>query len=246
MRYYLRYDDDVETARALCILFLPFWNENKDIHEKDVCELVATNSELINENRAKFESNNFIDDMIEQMEKDNAEEEDQEEDQEEDLELETTEKFQIEAMEVEYDRNKAKEGLPKDTTTIQESPEELRKGIMQLNEEQRAVFDVIMERLFSDDIVENPFYNFLAGEAGVGKSFLSRLLIQAIKNMKQKSGMDLDKPTSLIMAPTANAAFLIGGKTIESALNINMSRFGGFTPGPADKGSIPLKKSGIL
>ena len=24
LRYYLRYDDDVETARALCLLFLPF------------------------------------------------------------------------------------------------------------------------------------------------------------------------------------------------------------------------------
>ena len=231
----MRYDDDVETARALCILFLPFWNEIKDIHEKDVCELVAINSELINENRAKFESNNFITDMIEQMEKDNVEEEACEEDQDEDLEFETTEKYEIEQMEVEYDRNKAKEGLPKDDTSIQESPEELRKGIIQLNEQQRSIFDEIMERIFSDDSIENPFYNFLAGEAGVGKSHLTRLLIQAIKSMKIRSGMDLDKPLVLIMAPTANAAFLVGGKTIESALSINMSRFGGFSLGPADK-----------
>ena len=220
-------------ARALCILFLPFWNENADIHEKDVCELVASNSELIKKNQAKFESNNFITDMIDAME--NAEEEGSEEDEEEDLELETTEKYQIEEMEAEYDRNKAKESLPKDDTSIQESPEELRQGIIQLNEEQRAVFDEIMERIFSDEIVENPFYNFLAGEAGVGKSFLSRLLIRAIKSIKIRSGQDLDKPLVLTMAPTANAAFLVGGKTIESALNINMSRFGGFTPGPADK-----------
>ena len=47
--------------------------------------------------------------------------------------------------------------------------------------------------------------------------------------------MDLTKPLVLTMAPTANAAFLVGGKTIESALSINMSRFGGFSPGPADK-----------
>ena len=194
--------------------------------------MVAINSELINENRAKFESNNFITDMIEQMEKDNVEEEACEED--EDLELETTEKYEIEQMEVEYDRNKAKEGLPKDDT-IQESPEELRKGIIQLNEQQRSIFDEIMERIFSDDSIENPFYNFLAGEAGVGKSHLTRLLIQAIKSMKIRSGMDLDKPLVLIMAPTANAAFLVGGKTIESALSINMSRFGGFSLGPADK-----------
>ena len=35
----------------------------------------------------------------------------------------------------------------------------------------------------------------------------------------------------LTMAPTATAAFIIGGKTIESALSINMTRFGGFGSG---------------
>ena len=236
LRYYLRYDDDVETARALCILFLPFWNEIKDIHEKDVCKLVAINSELINENRAKFESNNFVTDMIEQMEKNNEEEaEEERDDEDEDLEFETTEKYQIEQMEEQYDRNKAKLGLPKDDTSIQESPEELRRGIMQLNEQQRSIFDEIMERIFSDDSDESPFYNFLAGEAGVGKSHLTRIIIQAIRQGKVRSGMDLTKPLVLTMAPTANAAFLVGGKTIESALSINMSRFGGFSPGPADK-----------
>ena len=111
-----------------------------------------------------------------------------------------------------YDRNKAKQGLPKDDTTIEQSPEDLRTGIMKLNVEQRKVFDEVMERLFSDDIIENPFYNHLAGEAGVGKSFLVRVLIQAIKYLKIRSGMDLDKPLVLTMAPTANAAFLVGGK----------------------------------
>ena len=36
--------------------------------------------------------------------------------------------------------------------------------------------------------------------------------------IKIKSGDDLQKPPVIVMAPTANAAFIIGGKTIDSVL----------------------------
>lgn len=36
-----------------------------------------------------------------------------------------------------------------------------------------------------------------------------------------KSGDEIEKPKILCMAPTANAAMIVGGKTIESALAIN-------------------------
>ena len=36
--------------------------------------------------------------------------------------------------------------------------------------------------------------------------------------MKIKAGDELKKPPVVVMAPTANAAFLIGGKTVDSAL----------------------------
>ena len=203
----------------------------EDIHGKDVSQLVANNSELINNNRAIFESNNFITEMIKQLEKEADDDDDDVDECEKDLEIETTDKYLIQQQEENYDKNKAKQSLPRDDTTVQESPGELRRGIIKLNPEQRVVFDEIMERLFSDDIIEHPFYNFLAGEAGVGKSFLVRVLIQAIQYLKVRSGMDLDKPLVLTMAPTATAAFIIGGKTIESALSINMTRFGGFGSG---------------
>ena len=60
----MRYDDDMETARALCILFLPFRSELEDIHEKYPQSLVAENSSLINANREKFEKNQYIFDLI--------------------------------------------------------------------------------------------------------------------------------------------------------------------------------------
>ena len=41
-----------------------------------------------------------------------------------------------------------------------------------------------------------------------------------VKHIKLKSGDDLRKPPAIVMAPTANAAYLIKGKTIESALGM--------------------------
>ena len=72
--------------------------------------------------------------------------------------------------------------------------------------------------MISSDVNEKPVHLYLAGEAGTGKSYLLQLLIEAVKIIKIKAGDDLKKPPVLIMAPTANAAFLIGGKTIDSAL----------------------------
>ena len=45
-----------------------------------------------------------------------------------------------------------------------------------------------------------------------------KLLVEAVKLIKIKSGDDLKKPPVIVMAPTANAAFIIGGKTIDSVL----------------------------
>jgi hypothetical protein len=64
LRYYLPFDDDVEMARSLCILFLPFTNEMTDIHKKDPKKLLAEHSVIINNNRRVFKKNNMINDMI--------------------------------------------------------------------------------------------------------------------------------------------------------------------------------------
>jgi hypothetical protein len=45
-------------------------------------------------------------------------------------------------------------------------------------------------------------------------------MIEILKHLKLKSGDDLNKPSSIVMAPTANAAYIIKGKTIESALGM--------------------------
>ena len=95
---------------------------------------------------------------------------------------------------------------------------QFRLKIASLNFQQRRLFDDFTERCASFDINEKPVYLFISGNAGTGKSFLVSLLIEAVKIIKVKAGDDLKKPPVIVMAPTANAAFIIGGKTIDSVL----------------------------
>ena len=68
----------------------------------------------------------------------------------------------------------------------------------------------------------------------VGKSHLLRTMIDAVKYLKLNPGADLKKPAIVVMAPTANAAYIIGGRTIDSALGFN----------PADKNRyVPAQPS---
>ena len=75
--------------------------------------------------------------------------------------------------------------------------------------------------MVSFDLDENPSYLFITGEAGTGKSHLIRVLIDAVKIINIKAGAELQKPSVLVMAPTANASLIIGGKTIDSALGFS-------------------------
>ena len=77
MRYYLRYENDQDLKRAKLILFFPFRNELKEIHEKDINDLFEDNQKIIEMNHAKFENkfNNGrnMTDIIEEVEKNQEE-----------------------------------------------------------------------------------------------------------------------------------------------------------------------------
>ena len=186
----------------------------------------------------KFEKNNMINEMIKRIEKERDNAADSDDEADDCIEEETTDRYHILEQQEEYDKQKARETLPKDDTTNNYlDPVELRKYITSLNRQQRQIFDDIMERVTAGDLEDNPFHCYIAGEAGTGKSHLLKLLIYAIRQLKVKSGQELDKPSVIVMAPTANAAFLIKGKTIESAMRINMERYNSFTKTSAAQSS---------
>ena len=64
--------------------------------------------------------------------------------------------------------------------------DEFRVNISSLNNQQRRLFDDFTERCISADVNENPVYLFISGNAGTGKSFLVKLLIEAVKLIKIK------------------------------------------------------------
>ena len=240
LRYYLPYEDDIELARALCILFLPFRKEMREIHDKDPVKLLGLHSEVINKNREKFEKNNMINDLIKSIERKQETNKEFDSDSEmDDQELETTDRHEILAQHEEFDRQQASNYLASvETADNFLDPIELRKNITLLNFQQRRIFDDIIERVIESNMEKKPFFLYIAGEAGTGKSFLVKQIIYAVREATLKAGQELDNPTVIVIAPTANAAFIIKGKTIESALHINMNRRKSFSKGTQDRASL--------
>ena len=71
---------------------------------------------------------------------------------------------------------------------------------------------------------EKPFYCFLSGGGGVGKSHLTKSIYQAaLKYYNSRQGEDFHQVKILLLAPTGKAAFLIKSNTIHSALAIPAS-----------------------
>ena len=68
---------------------------------------------------------------------------------------------------------------------------------------------------------ETPFYCFLSGGAGVGKSHLTKTLYQAaLKYYNTRAGDDFHHVKVLLLAPTGKASYTIKGNTVHSALAI--------------------------
>ena len=218
LKYYLNYTNDEDLARGLLILFHPFENEMKDIHQHDVKELYSKNKETIQKKRNIFEKHKVMTDIINSMQKEKGNS-DHEEIIEDDFEdIETTTQEEIQSFE-KWAREQAKSSLKRhEELTHLVKISDLRETIVNLNDQQRRIFDDFCERIICED--DAPFCLYIGGEAGTGKSYLLKLMIEIVKHLTLKSGNELNKPSAIVMAPTANAAYLIKGKTIESALGM--------------------------
>ena len=237
LRYYLNYNNDEDLASGLLVLFMPFRNEIMDIHQKDVQQLLKEKNDIINEKRAIFERYKVMTDLISDLTSDPNNDDALSANEDDDAfeELESTELDDIEDF-----TKTAKEKARKDLSSFKSltdlcHPDKLRESISTLNIQQRKLFDDVVERVVSTDENERPFYLFLTGNAGTGKSFLVRVLIDAIKHISIKAGDELRKPPLIVMAPTAAAACIIGGKTIDSALSFNPSDINRYTQVEASK-----------
>ena len=223
LRYFLRYTNEEEMYRALCILFHPFRNEMKDIHSSDVKSLYLEHEEHIEENRLKYEKHRGLVEIIKKVEeaKENDDDEENEENEPDDyITEETTEPADIASFEKES-RAKAVKALNTFNVGMEMMPEDdYLRAIKSLNTEQQRIFYDFCERMSDRTSDKEPFYCYISGEAGTGKSFLMKLMIDFMKRMAKQSGTELHKPLHITVAPTGVAAWIIGGDTIESALAI--------------------------
>ena len=108
-----------------------------------------------------------------------------------------------------------------DQLILNEVPDdEYRHMVQTLNKEQKEFFYHILHLMKTSN---DPFYCFLSGGAGVGKSHVTKPLYQAALkyyNTKAGDGFHQDLVKILMLAPTGKAAYNIKGNTIHSALAI--------------------------
>ena len=231
LRYFLPYENTEDFCRGLLILFYPFRNEMLEIHDKNVKSLVFDNWQEIQERRLEFEAHKVMTDIVKDiqasLDEDQILEDDEDREQNENIDPSVVESTLDEEI-IDFDKWAKKQAV-KHLETVQQFTNlqdylSLRKSISELNRQQRKIFDDIMEREISPLNEREPYFLFIGGEAGTGKSFLMRVLMEGVKHINIKAGTELNKPAIIAMAPTANAAYIINAKTIDSALCFSRSR----------------------
>ena len=228
IRYFLKYTNEEEMYRALCILFLPFRNEMQEIHSKDVKALYLKNEDQIEEMRNKYEKHRGMVELIKKIEEGREKNDDDEEDEDQEpddyINDETTNPNDIAAFEKEA-KDKAAKVLKIINQGMNIMPDDdFINAVNSLNQEQQRIFADFCERMSNRTSEPVPFYCYISGEAGTGKSFLMRLMIEFMKRSARQSGTELHKPLHLTVAPTGVSAWIIGGDTIDSAFALQPNK----------------------
>lgn len=112
--------------------------------------------------------------------------------------------------------------------TAEVNNEQYLQSVRALNMEQKQFFYHILHKVKCKSL---PFYTFLSGGAGCGKSVLIMAIHQAVlKFLSHVHGEDPSSIKILLCAPTGKAAHNIGGCTIHSAFCIPASQGFHFKP----------------
>ena len=179
LRYYLKYENDIDMKRGKLILFLPFRNEMQDIHEKDIEDLYEKNLTTILENQAKFEfkfQGKSMADIISELEQ-NREDILEEEDAETEF-LETTASKDLDDFQKEFDKwkNEGSKGLASFKQFVDVlKADEHGKLVGDLNSQQRKIHDDLCERACAIDEEKEPFHVFISGLMFAWMHFLLKL-----------------------------------------------------------------------
>ena len=213
--------DILENATSTLLLFKSFRNEFTEIHDADLYKVMEENQEEIKKNQEKYEKNATLFDNLDELEKLFKDENGDPILDQNDEEIETENLTEVMDFEEKYANNDVAPRKEEDSDKI--SYEELKKQVRSLNNDQRQLFDDIVERFSLPLGHLEPLLLHINGAAGTGKSFLLKTLINGVRYVteKRKLSINPEQPTVVVGAPTNNAAFHIGGNTIHSLLGFN-------------------------
>ena len=76
----------------------------------------------------------------------------------------------------------------------------------------------------NNEEVPDPFYIFLSGAGGVGKSHLINVIAEYCKRNLKAAGQNVNQPSIVLTASTGIAASKISGSTVHSAFNLPVMR----------------------
>ena len=138
-------------------------------------------------------------------------------------------------MDLDIDSSNGTNNVPIASTTIETvllPNEQFYETCSQLNDGQQHLFNFIMRYAIktrfaevNDNLPPKPFYTYLGGGAGVGKSFLAKVIIEYLKRSLRYPGQTLDEPSVLVTASTGKAATGINGTTMHSAFHLPVKTF---------------------
>jgi len=204
------------------MLYIPWRNEDSELINIDVKKKFEQNLELIHINQKKYVYNSDVDyDIItDAIEKESNE-------MANNVEYLENNDFDIfDLQRPEYNNEielKDFENNPKSGTFL--SPKMLNDNnyadlIRSLNEQQR---NFLLGLVYNVKANNNPFYYFLTGGAGTGKSVLINAVFQTLTRWYNRNGQNPDYTKVLLTGPTGKSAFNIRGTTIHTALGIGIT-----------------------
>ncbi|XP_059142987.1 uncharacterized protein LOC131930491 [Physella acuta] len=227
-RRYKLQQDKSNYFREQLLLFLPWRNELKDIEQVNCEQLYRDSVVKIEDNRKKFSAiaDEILDDALENAKQQVA-----------DIEEEEAYEFIKEKLSPEHNVDILQQGGQETPVNKNQNRysvpnrvphEDICCLFSRLNEGQK---DFVFHILNSFKLRKTPFYIFLSGSAGVGKSTVIRCLYQSItKYFDSQPGASGDSIYVLLCAPSGKAAFLIEGVTLHTAFALPISQFGGSMP----------------
>ncbi|GBM80454.1 ATP-dependent DNA helicase PIF1 [Araneus ventricosus] len=227
-RRYKLQQDRINYFREQVLLFLPWRSEYQEVEIVNCEEMYNECLDRIEENRRLFSA--IADEVLEEA-LENAQQEviEIEEEEAQDFIMEKVSQhqnvdiLQQGGQEIAVNKTVNRYSCPKRI-----SQENICSSISRLNEGQK---DFVLHILNSFKLKSTPFYIFLSGSAGVGKSTVIKCVYQSVTNyFNSQPGSTGDHIYVLLCAPSGKAAFLIEGVTLHTAFALPVSQFGGQMP----------------